>query len=604
MSLSADERKHVWKDHQNSLKKIKTKLSDGKSPIQKQRTPVRTPERSPGRRSHSPYGKYRQTTPSYLPRMENSPVQGQLRSPRDLRGQRYDVVPPLPGRKSKSRRSDDYDSWGEESNSDDSEDERVRYQPQPYPYSYPVPHFQAYGPPPPVVYGPPFAMYYPPPPPNHGKGKHKKEKPSKPDVYKVHSKTPRYEDVNSRLPEKPQRSKKKQKVHFMPQAVAYPVQNGYYGYPVGATYPGYDGGHRHDDTDDSERDEPQKRYKYIQPRDSPYTPVADSYVARRFKDEPERLMYYYVQDHPLFAENLCDWFINQCLDELIPDLLIDVLNDIDVLPDNHTALHQVRDELIASEVPKLVHDIVRESLNDMVNEYLLLQDSNKDPLEDFLTRIVNEAVRDAATLVVKETVKEMAQDYMQDQYAENVLDDIVDDFIESLGPELLEDAVFEIYAEEFIEKEVIATELEEEVPEIAKEVLSHYDNKITRREMLEVSNQAGEKLIDSFMLEYLITLVARQGYVWTESDYANKLMDDMITSILLGQQFAVQNDRKKTINNSSLRKIHEKAVTDVALDVLLQHLLASLDEDLADVDEYERGMTGQDLFGAAVDFKR
>ena len=36
-------------------------------------------------------------------------------------------------------------------------------------------------------------------------------------------------------------------------------------------------------------------------------------------------MYYYFKDHPLFGENLVDWFITQCLDEFIPDVLIDVL---------------------------------------------------------------------------------------------------------------------------------------------------------------------------------------------------------------------------------------------------------------------------------------
>ena len=36
-------------------------------------------------------------------------------------------------------------------------------------------------------------------------------------------------------------------------------------------------------------------------------------------------MYYYIKDHPLFGENLVNSFISQCLDEFIPDILIDVL---------------------------------------------------------------------------------------------------------------------------------------------------------------------------------------------------------------------------------------------------------------------------------------
>ena len=47
--------------------------------------------------------------------------------------------------------------------------------------------------------------------------------------------------------------------------------------------------------------------------------------------------------------------------------------------------------------------------------------------------------------------------------------------------------MFDIIAEDFIEKEVIIPDLDEVVPEIATEVLSHYDTKVMRRELKEVS---------------------------------------------------------------------------------------------------------------------
>jgi len=37
---------------------------------------------------------------------------------------------------------------------------------------------------------------------------------------------------------------------------------------------------------------------------------------------------YYMKDHPLFGEDLVDLFINECLDEFIPDILMDALNEI------------------------------------------------------------------------------------------------------------------------------------------------------------------------------------------------------------------------------------------------------------------------------------
>ena len=46
-------------------------------------------------------------------------------------------------------------------------------------------------------------------------------------------------------------------------------------------------------------------------------------------------MLYYIKDHPLFGENLVDWFISQCLDEFIPDILIQVLKKGSLLVSIH-----------------------------------------------------------------------------------------------------------------------------------------------------------------------------------------------------------------------------------------------------------------------------
>ena len=48
------------------------------------------------------------------------------------------------------------------------------------------------------------------------------------------------------------------------------------------------------------------------------------------------------------------------------------------------------------------------------------------------------------------------------------------------------DAVIDLIAEDFIEAEVIIPDLDEVIPEVATEVLSHYDTKVMRRELKEV----------------------------------------------------------------------------------------------------------------------
>ena len=43
--------------------------------------------------------------------------------------------------------------------------------------------------------------------------------------------------------------------------------------------------------------------------------------------------------------------------------------------------------------------------------------------------------------------------------------------------------------------------------------------------IIQVSKHAGDKLIESIILDYLLSTVARQGHVWTESDHADMAMD-------------------------------------------------------------------------------
>lgn len=67
----------------------------------------------------------------------------------------------------------------------------------------------------------------------------------------------------------------------------------------------------------------------------------------------------------------------------------------------------------------------------------------------------------------------------------------------------IEDSVFEIIAEDFIKDEVIESELEEEVPEIAKSVLSHYDSKVMKRELKEVQTAFIFQELNPFHLKFI-----------------------------------------------------------------------------------------------------
>lgn len=52
----------------------------------------------------------------------------------------------------------------------------------------------------------------------------------------------------------------------------------------------------------------------------------------------------------------------------------------------------------------------------------------------------------------------------------------------------IDDVVKDVVIEDFLEKYIIKTEVDEEIMEIVKEVFDHYDAKIARQELRAVSN--------------------------------------------------------------------------------------------------------------------
>jgi len=65
--------------------------------------------------------------------------------------------------------------------------------------------------------------------------------------------------------------------------------------------------------------------------------------------------------------------------------------------------------------------------------YMLYSQADADPLEAFLTRLLNDAVKDAANDVVKETVRELAQSYVDDQHFTAVYNDLLEDYFDEVG---------------------------------------------------------------------------------------------------------------------------------------------------------------------------
>ena len=88
-------------------------------------------------------------------------------------------------------------------------------------------------------------------------------------------------------------------------------------------------------------------------------------------------------------------------------------------------------------IAKFVSSSVKVTWQFFYYRYMLQGQENQDPLESFLTRLVNDAVKEASTSVVKETVREMAREYVEYKHVDEVLDDLMTDYLSEIGQELV-----------------------------------------------------------------------------------------------------------------------------------------------------------------------
>ncbi|GFR84614.1 hypothetical protein ElyMa_006005400 [Elysia marginata] len=538
-NLEELEKESFWKEHQDILVRIRNDLSSGKKSRAKFSPAAaaarkRTPNGVSGAKTsnHPPLGKYRRTpSPYHLPKLSPQQDGGKL-SPFNQNGptrsNKYEVVPPVKPKLAFSKHQPtDYDSWGEEEDEDDYDDEEDGENPEEYTNKGVLAR-------------------------GGGGGVAKSKRRYKPQPY----------------------ASPVQTYSHIPQVV--------YGAPFPVYYPPPPRGSKGAKKLQARRQEKSRGYRDIHtarksarlaqsgmpiPKRKKGTEFVHynkwRYKVKRFfldcgkTSAQAKEAFVHWRKHPLFAEDFTDWFIQDCIDtDILPDFLIDMLKVMKHMPYDHPlylpSLYSCED-LLSDHVSELTVDIVREALAEAANDYMDEKRLEKDPLEDFL----NELIEDAVRLGVRET---------------------------------LEDTIFDIMAEDFIEREVIASEIKEESEVVAREVLDHYDSKIMKREFREVSQKATIKLADSILMTYMMSVVSQQGKIWTEDDHYNRQLDDMIFNTSMLQMVSVRKQRDKTLDSKPLQKIHERVVSDVALDVFLQQLTRSLDEDLADVDEWERGV--------------
>ncbi|XP_066280221.1 uncharacterized protein [Branchiostoma lanceolatum] len=325
---------------------------------------------------------------------------------------------------------------------------------------------------------------------------------------------------------------------------------------------------------------------------------------------------FHFQSDRRFAQNYVDSLIGEMMEEeLVPDILIEVLSEhgnqtaqepviySPRLPHGLTAAHEdlaagVTEDFLNSQLKPHLRDVIQESNRELVDRYFAEKSFDPRPIRDVSEEIMEEVVQEGTEEAIKGAVSDMVGDTIYRGAAYDWTMDLATDVIGEFMPDIVREAVFDVILEQMIDTEIVSEVVEEEARSTSTQVLEKYDNAVQRRELREVASRANKRLLDGVFLHHLLNLFARDGQVMSREDLALKSLDGIVLDNLLQQYFVVRNSRQFTLDNWPTKRLHEKVVTDTAVDVVLTELGQQLDEDMEDLHEYEFQLEDPDSFRA------
>ncbi|XP_078593014.1 uncharacterized protein LOC144871458 isoform X4 [Branchiostoma floridae x Branchiostoma japonicum] len=324
----------------------------------------------------------------------------------------------------------------------------------------------------------------------------------------------------------------------------------------------------------------------------------------------------HFQSDRRFAQNYVDSLIEEMMEEeLVPDILIEVLSEhgnqtaqapviySPRLPHGLTAAHEdlaagVTEDFLNSQLKPQLRDVVLESNRELVDRYFAEKSFDPRLIRDVSEEIMEEVVQEGTEEAIKGAIADMVGDTIYRGAAYDWTMDLATDVIGEFIPDIVREAVFDVILEQMIDTEIVSEVVEEEARSTSTQVLEKYDNAVQRRELREVASRANKRLLDGVFLHHLLNLFARDGQVMSREDLALKALDGIVLDNLLKQYFIVRNNRQFTLDNWPTKRLHEKVVTDTAVDVVLTELGQQLDEDMEDLHEYEWQLEDPDSFRA------
>ncbi|XP_048588480.1 uncharacterized protein LOC5511015 isoform X2 [Nematostella vectensis] len=293
-----------------------------------------------------------------------------------------------------------------------------------------------------------------------------------------------------------------------------------------------------------------------------------------------------------FTEGLIEEFL---IEDIIPDLLIDVLSHKKTLNPSHPWYR------LASHV---CTDLINEDLNLIINQlaagvfythvpiqYL----PSHDPLREISCDLIEEVVMETSLPIVKSAIGDLVTGHMTEKKRDDWLEELI---LETIHPMVYQVACVSLDVNKY---EITVSDLIDEVLDdlmrpVIKDAWREVCGAQRQTQLHQVRELAEGRLLDDLCLEHLLSLLAGNNLSLYLRDYTEETMDGLVCGQLIHQYLQVYDEKQKTLSNQALREFHLNLHTDLALDVILNELKAHLDEDMEDLLEKQKDADQIDCF--------
>ncbi|KAJ8342740.1 hypothetical protein SKAU_G00326680 [Synaphobranchus kaupii] len=205
-----------------------------------------------------------------------------------------------------------------------------------------------------------------------------------------------------------------------------------------------------------------------------------------------------------------------------------------------------------------------------------------------LDDMLQDLVREVTVATLQKCTRDFVDAYLAEVAIRRCASDIISEMVELFIPGLVEEVLREKVVDDVIEAELLPEVLVEEARAVALSELARCESQVTIKQLSQVRQYASSRLMDVFLMDCLLKLVASKGPCFTEKEQSGRLLDSWMLDVLFHQLFSVLQHRDITVENIPLRNYHRRVFTDIALDVILSEFCQSLDEDMEHWLEFER----------------